>query len=140
MIRKLLSVLICFASITLFGQTAAFVGKPVGKTEYSELNEFLSNYEIYSIDATSIYNYVKKSKTEHTEFQLNLGDKHSFKLDLQENIIQRPGIKAKVLTENGIELQEPSGIKCYNGVVAGTTRKASISVDKEFLLGFVVDN
>lgn len=140
MIRKLLSVLICFASITLFGQTAAFVGNPVGKTEYSELNEFLSDYEIYSIDATSIYNYVKKSKTEHTEFQLNLGDKHSFKLDLQENIIQRPGIKAKVLTENGIELQEPSGIKCYNGVVAGTTRKASISVDKEFLLGFVVDN
>lgn len=137
MIKNALTLLFCVISVFLFGQSTVFEGKLIYNNESSELKQVFKNYEIYQIDAKAMHNFALKSKSENLQFQMKLGTKHQFNLDLSENRIQKPGLEVRVATENGIVYAEPSKIKCFNGFVEGTGNQASISIDDNFLFGFV---
>jgi hypothetical protein len=62
------------------------------------------------------------------------GNDHSWSLEISENNIMKPGMMAKVHTENGIELQPVSKIKHYIGYRSGTNDKAAFSVNEGFFL------
>lgn len=137
MIKNTIKILLCLFSMSLFGQSKVFQGKLIKKSEYSQLNEFIKDYDIFQIDAAAMHNYAVKNKAENFQFQLNLGSKYQLDFDLTENKIFKENTSVRFSTENGIEQGELSKIKCYNGVVEGTNKNVSISINKNLLFGFV---
>ena len=136
MIKKALVFLFSFIQIFLFGQSHVFKGKLIPKGEYSSLNNVFKDYTVYKLDAKSMHNLALKNESENFQIQFELGSK-SYNCDLIENKIMRPGITARYATENGIVAGEVTDIKCYNGYISGTTQQVSISVDDDFLFGFI---
>ena len=137
MIKSALTLILSVFTMVLFGQSNVFHGKLINKAEYSQLDAFIKSYDIYQVDAAEMHNYAMKNKADNLQIQLKLGSKYEFNLDLDENRIFKPGIQVKFSTENGIEKGELTKIKCYNGHIAGSTKSVSISINKNFLFGFV---
>ena len=136
--RNILFILFLFLSaFYLHGQSNVFHGKLITKGEYSQLDSYIKEYDIFEIDAVALHNFTLKNKSENIQFSLELGSKYNFVLDLDENKIFKEGIKVTWATENGNVPGELSKIKCYNGFVAGTDKRVSLSVNKNLLFGFV---
>lgn len=137
MIRSFILISFIFLANIVFGQSKVFKGKEVSKVEYNALDNIISKYDIYEIDATAMHKYFTSANP--TSITLELGTKFSFNLDLRENKIFKPGIKSRVVTENGIEQGTISTIKCFQGNVHGTNQIIALSVDKDFLSGLITE-
>ncbi len=129
------STLFCLllVSLTTYGQGKVFVAKSVNIGESSILSKTFKSYQVYDINSSEIHKYFTSSSVS-PDVGFIFGNDHSWSLEISENNIMKPGMMAKVHTENGIELQPVSKIKHYIGYRSGTNDKAAFSVNEGFFL------
>ncbi|HMG15844.1 MAG TPA: PKD domain-containing protein, partial [Saprospiraceae bacterium] len=138
MIRSSLIISFVLLANIVFGQTKVFNGKAITNTDFSSLKNSISKFDIYEIDASTIYQFL--SSKESNSITLKLGLQYTFNLDLHENKIFKLGIKPRVVTENGIELGKMPTIKCYQGFIQNTNLPVALSVDENYLAGLITQD
>ncbi len=138
MIRNLAFILFMIWANCVMGQANVFLAKAIDNNAYSIPGDNISRYNIYELDASALHQYLLNAASDNS-ITIKLGTKSSFNFDLQENKIFKKGIKPKVVTENGIEAGTLSTIKCYQGQVHETGLPVALSVDNEFLSGFITE-
>ena len=139
MIKSIFLITLSLLTFGVFGQNKVFKGKTVAITEYNTLSEKFAKYDIYDIDAEKMHQYLTAAP-EYNNITLQLGEKYTYNLDLNENHIFRPNTKVTVVTENGEQAGELTKIKCYQGYVQGTSKKIALAVNKGLVSGLITDD
>ncbi len=100
-----------------------------------QLQNQISRWEVYRINAAGLYNAVKNTP-ESSAPQLHLGQ-HHWRLDLTPNTIISPDYTLQVATSKGVEtsvLTEPKAFRGYDLAAGGRVR---LTLDYDFIYGFV---
>lgn len=139
MIRTSLTSILLICGGLVFSQTKVFEGKAVeSASDYNELKEYISNFTIYEIDASAMHQYLSSAGS-FPKIKLSLSNTIEFNLDLRINNIFKEGMKPRIATENGVVYGEIPKIKCYQGQLHGSSQRVTLSVNTDFLSGFITD-
>ncbi len=102
------------------------------------LKNRLLHWEVYQIDANA-FNDAVKSNPDFSQTELHLGD-HQWKLNLVPSGITPPSYTLQILTPNGLQVTTPKENKAFKGYEANGGGVVRLTVDEEFIYGFVSSN
>ncbi|MBI1227952.1 MAG: T9SS type A sorting domain-containing protein [Bacteroidetes bacterium] len=123
-----------FASAQVQAQKATISCKPVA-LDNKNLAENFSAYEVYEVPVDKILEV--KTKQQQFDFVLKLGDKHIWNLNLYESGIMGPNYQEVIGTENGrVVLPKRDNISFFGYSNPGG-REVALTIDKDWIMGFV---
>ena len=124
------------------GQNPLFFGRQMELTDKSgRLQQIFKKHSVYKIDSESISLYLKEVSREKG-FTLQLGDKHSWNLQLEPVIITTPKTKLTLFTEEGKKHELFFSDSAYKGVVDNDENNSEVRlvIDKNFIYGYIEEN
>lgn len=125
--------------VFLFGTT--FSQKNI-KTQVLEkhptiLNDFLSDYLIFSMDM-SMLNQTAKNSSGNAQIELNIGARHAWNLVLSPNDLRASSYVSIIATDKGQKLMPNSAVHTYKGHCNGNTENiVRLTIKEDYISGYI---
>ena len=134
--RVAFTFLLLFFCTIGFTQAPVFVGESATPRSSEPLNQQFNEYHVFRIDVSALNQYVK-SEPGTRSFRLELGDPYNWDLEIAAHDLRTADYRIRVATEKGIEDLPVSENKTYRGLRAQTTNRVALTLDHEFIYGYV---
>ncbi len=121
-------------SISLSAQT--ITGQEVNVSVPQDIQEVLTHWQVYRLNPAVLQEFLGESP-EQAAFTLRLGDRYEWSLRLQPSRVLAPGYFLQVATDKKVETHRRLRQIAYKGYEIRTSGKVRLTVDKDFLYGFV---
>ena len=135
-LQKALILLICLSPFISNAQHDPFSGKVVDERRV-DLSDVLDAYQLYSLDLPELNRYVQSDAYDN-HIVLNLPGYGVFDIDLFHNPLKAENYHIRIKTATGIETIPDDGkIKTFMGYVAGGQYEVRLTIDEDFINGFI---
>ncbi len=121
---------------TSFAQT--FTGEKITYTSIS-LQKGLTSWEVYRLDANAIHEAAKAAIAAPAPITLQLHP-HFWKLNLTPSRLLAGNYTLQVQTADGLDISSPTEVKAFKGYDMIGSGDARLTLDDEFVYGFVEEN
>ena len=144
--KRLVAIAFILIHYLLPGQDISLIGKQINITNYLSLKEkgaevfkAIKELEIYEINGLDIYYDLNKNiKTDKVNFQLKLGDKHDWQLELKEHNLFSENFRSVKQTSHGKEISyTPPKLKIYRSYNQGKAQKGTFSLGSNWIYGSI---
>jgi len=137
MYRCFTALLCLFLSSTMLAQTQTFEGLQLQDQSWQELEEQFKSYQTFELDITEL-NTAVKGPNPKLEFQLKLGDQHTWDLELIPNELRSPNYFIQTATGKGQTISNPDEVITFRGFVKGDAfSEVRMTIEDDFLYGYI---
>jgi PKD repeat protein len=135
-LQKALVMLICLPPLFSTSQHDPFTGKVID-ARIAGLNEAFDAYQVYSLDLTELSRYVQSDNYDN-HIMLDLPGYGVFEIDLFHNPLKAENYNIKIQTESGVEVIPDDGsVKTFKGYLEGGQYEVRLTIDDDFINGFI---
>lgn len=127
-----------FASFSICLNAQSFSGAPITKMN-AALQQSLKAWEVYQIDVEALNKAVKTSPNFNAKINLQFGF-HNWDIQLTPSGIIPTDYTLLVHSEKGLQKSFPSDPKAFKGYVENGNGKVRLTIDRDFLYGFVEES
>ncbi len=135
-LQKALVLLICLSPLISFTQHDPFTGKVID-VRSADLSNTLDAYQVYSLELTELSRFVQSDAYDN-HIILNLPGYGEFEIDLFPHQLKADNYTIAIQTESGIEIIPDDGtVKTFSGYLTGGQYEVRLTIDDDFINGFI---